>query len=120
MHAVDDIIELLTGDAKIWQARMSGTPAAPTPVPPPQPPPTTYRILPNVSGGIQNLRTGPATKYPIVTTIPAGATGITISGCRGSEDGTRPWCAANWRTFGGWISSCCIVDERTGAPPKTD
>ncbi len=66
------------------------------------------------------MRSGPATKYPIVVAVPAGATGITISGCQKAEDATRPWCAANWRTYSGWISSCCIVDEKTGAPPKVD
>lgn len=120
MHGVDDLIEVLTGDVKAWQARVTGTSSAPTPVAPPAPPPTTYRILPNVSGGVQNLRTGPATKYPVVFAIPAGSTGITISGCQKSEDGSRPWCAANWRTYSGWISSCCIVDEKTGAPPRLD
>jgi hypothetical protein len=120
MQGLDDIIEVLTGDAKAWQARVSGAQAGPAPVAHPAPPPTTYRILPNVSGGVQNLRSGPATKYPIVVAIPAGATGITISICRNSEDGTRPWCAANWRNHSGWISSCCIVDEKTGAPPRVD
>ena len=119
-QAIDDFIEVLTGDPKAWAARVTGAPVAPTPVAPPAPPPTTYRILPNVSGGIQNMRTGPATKYPVVVAIPAGSTGITISGCQKSEDSTRPWCAANWRSYSGWLSSCCIVDEKTGAPPKLD
>ena len=80
----------------------------------------SYRVLPNVSGGVQNLRGGPAVKYPLVVAIPAGATGLTIGACRASEDGTRPWCAATWRTYSGWISSCCVVDEKTGAPPRID
>ena len=118
MQGVDDIVEVLTGDAKSWQARRSGAPPAVSAVEHPAPPPVTYRILPNVSGGVQNMRAGPATKYPIVVAIPAGAMGITISTCRESEDGTRPWCAANWRTYSGWVSICCIVDEKTGAPPR--
>lgn len=93
--------------------------AQPKPVPQPEPvPPATYRVLPNVSGGVQNLRRGPAIKYPIVVAIPAGATGITLGTCRAAEDKTRPWCEATWRSYSGWISSCCIVDEKTGAPPR--
>lgn len=84
------------------------------------PPPATYRVLSNVSGGFQNLRSGPAVKYPIVIPIPAGATGIVLGGCRAAEDNSRPWCQATWRGVSGWISSCCIVEEKTGAPPKVD
>ena len=84
------------------------------------PPPATYRVLPNVSGGYQNLRSGPAVKYPIVIPIPAGATGIVLGACRAAEDNSRPWCQATWRGVSGWISSCCIVEEKTGAPPKVD
>ena len=82
--------------------------------------PATYRVLPNVSGGVQNLRSGPAVRYSLVVAIPAGATGITLGACRPAEDGTRPWCAAKWRTYSGFISSCCIVDERTGAAPRVE
>jgi hypothetical protein len=78
----------------------------------------TYRVLANVSDGIQNLRSGPALKYPLVISIPAGAGGITVGDCRPAEDNTKPWCAASWRKYSGWISSCCIVDEKTGAPPR--
>jgi hypothetical protein len=85
-----------------------------------EPEPATYRVLANVSGGVQNLRGGPAVKYPLVVAIPAGATGITLGACRASEDGTKPWCAAKWRNYSGWISSCCIVDEKTGALPRID
>ena len=84
------------------------------------PPPATFRVLANVSGGFQNLRSGPAVKYPIVIPVPAGATGIVLGACRAAEDNTRPWCQATWRGASGWISSCCIVDEKTGAPPKVD
>jgi hypothetical protein len=85
------------------------------------PPPTNvYRVLPNVSGGVQNLRSGPAVTYPIVVAIPLGETGITVNGCRGSEDGTKPWCVAHWRGYSGYISSCCIVEERTGERPRME
>jgi len=95
-------------------------PEPPLPVPTVSPPRTTYRVLPNVSGGVQNLRSGPAVKYPVVIAIPAGATGIAIGACFAAEDNTRPWCAATWRSYSGYISSCCIVDEKSGLPPKVD
>jgi hypothetical protein len=98
-------------------------PAPPLPVPPApvtQNATATYRVLPNVSGGVQNLRSGPALKYPIVVAVPAGATGIAIGACFAAEDDTRPWCAATWQNHSGYISSCCIVNEKTGAPPKVE
>ena len=79
---------------------------------------STYRVLANVSDGIQNMRSGPALKYPLVISIPAGSGGIVLGDCRPAEDNTRPWCVATWRKYSGWISSCCIVDEKTGAPPR--
>jgi hypothetical protein len=90
----------------------------PKATPPKSPPAATYRVLANVSSGYQNLRSGPAVKYPIVIPIPAGATGIVLGACRLAEDNTKPWCQATWQGLSGWISSCCIVDEKTGAPPK--
>jgi hypothetical protein len=93
------------------------------PVPPgnlPGSAPATYRIPTNVSGGVQNMRSGPALKYPIVVAVPAGATGIVLGACRGAEDNTRPWCQVQWGNYSGWISSCCIVDEKTGALPRVD
>jgi TIR domain len=103
----------------------TGPSRLPSDIPPTAPPraepePATYRVLPNVSGGVQNLRSGPAVRYSLVVAIPAGATGITLGACRASEDGSRPWCAAKWRTYSGFISSCCIVDEKTGAAPRVD
>lgn len=83
-------------------------------------PSSTYRVLPNVSQGIHNMRSGPGTNYPLVTSIPAGATGLTVGRCRPADDGRsrHPWCEVKWRNFSGWTSSCCIVDTRTGAFPR--
>jgi uncharacterized membrane protein YgcG len=120
IHGVDSLVEILTGDPKAWLARAAGGVKDAPVVSPAAPPPVTYRVLPNVSQGVQNLRSGPGVKYPIVVAIPAGSTGITIGACRKSDDGTRPWCPANWRSHSGWISSCCIVNEKTGAPPPID
>jgi hypothetical protein len=77
-------------------------------------------VLANVSGGVQNLRRGPALHYPVVVAVPAGAGGIALGACRPAEDATRPWCAAKWRSYEGFISSCCIIDERTGAAPRVE
>ncbi len=101
-------------------AGTGGPPGVAQPKAVPSPAVRTYRVLSNVSGGFQNLRRGPAVKYPIVIPIPAGATGIELGACRPAEDNTRPWCQATWRGLSGWISSCCIVDEKTGAPPRVD
>jgi TIR domain-containing protein len=84
------------------------------------PEPATYRVLANVSDGVQNLREGPGVRYAIIVPIPAGAGGITLLGCERSRLGTRPWCEVRWRTYKGYISSCCIVDERTGAAPRIE
>ena len=101
---------------------MVARPEPPLPVPTPatQNASAIYRVLPNVSGGVQNLRGGPALKYPVVVAIPAGATGIAIGACFAAEDNTRPWCAATWQNHSGYISSCCVVNEKTGAPPRVN
>jgi len=105
--------------------REIASPAAPLPAPSAAAPrsgpePATYRVLANASGGVQNLRRGPALHYPVVVAIPAGAGGIALGACRPAEDATRPWCAAKWRSYEGFISSCCIIDERTGAAPRIE
>jgi TIR domain len=108
--------------------RKVASPASPLPapnaaaaLPGSAPEPATYRVLANVSRGVQNLRRGPGVQHPVVVEIPAGSTGITLGACHPSTVfGTRPWCAAKWRTYEGFISSCCIVDEKTGAPPRVE
>jgi uncharacterized protein YraI len=45
-----------------------------------------------------NMRAGPATRYPIITTIPAGR-GVDVYGCLASYD----WCDVGWRGFRGWV-----------------
>lgn len=103
-------------------------PAMTTPPPavtPPAPvvaalPPATYRVLPNVSQGIHNMRSGPGTNFPLVVSIPAGATGLVVGQCRPPQDGrsASPWCQVQWRGHSGWASSCCIVHTQTGAFPR--
>jgi hypothetical protein len=80
----------------------------------------TYRVQSNVSQGIHNMRRGPGTNYPLVLSIPAGATGLVVGQCRPPTDrrSAHPWCEVNWRGHSGWASACCIVSEQTGAPPR--
>ena len=135
---------------RIFLARGDAAPAPterPQRIPPPSPPPAavappplaipqqpapqapppvaalprdTYRVLPNVSQGIHNMRSGPGTNFPLVVSIPAGATGLTIGQCRPPQDrrSAHPWCEVTWRGHSGWTSACCIVSERTGAFPR--
>jgi uncharacterized protein YraI len=76
----------------------------------------TFRVLPDVSQGILNMRSGPGVKYTLVTPIPAGAADLTVGACRMPDDGGRtPWCEVQWRGRTGWASACCMVDVETGA-----
>ena len=77
IQGMDDIVEVLTGDARAWEVRAKSLPAEPPAIIPSARPPTTYRVLPKVAGGVQNLRAGPSTAYNIVVAIPEGSTGIT-------------------------------------------
>jgi TIR domain len=108
-----------TADSKPATAPVApGSEPSPTPSPAPAPP-KTYRVLATVSEGKLNMRGGPGTKYPLVYALPAGTTGISIGKCRMPDDGgAKAWCEANWRTYSGWVSSCCVVDEKTGAFPQ--
>jgi hypothetical protein len=74
-----------------------------------------------VSDGILNMRAGPGTRHPLVVSIPAGQSGVVLSGeCRMPDDGGRkPWCKARWLHYEGWLSTCCVVDA-AGAFPKVD
>jgi uncharacterized protein YraI len=96
--------------------------AAPAAPPPPVAAlaPETYRVLANVSQGIHNMRAGPGTNFPLVVSIPAGATGLVVGQCRSPQDrrSAHPWCEVSWRGHRGWTSACCIVSERTGAFPR--
>lgn len=102
-------------------------PAIVAPQPAPQAPPPvaalpreTYRVLNNVSQGIHNMRSGPGTNFPLVVSIPAGATGLVVGQCRPPQDrrSAHPWCEVTWRGHSGWTSGCCIVSERSGALPR--
>jgi len=104
-------------------AALSPAPAPPTAVTAPPPPTTpargarrTYRVLDTVSQGVLNMRTGAGTKTSVVVAIPAGASDLSVGGCRPADDGSGPpWCEVQWRGYAGWVSSCCIVEVAAGA-----
>lgn len=50
-----------------------------------------------------NLRAGPATGYPVVTTLPASARLVSY-GCLGD----MTWCDVSWNGQRGWVSSSYI------------
>jgi hypothetical protein len=72
-----------------------------------------FRISPNVSGGIHNLRTGPGIRYSLVVSIPAGSDDVEVmlDSCRQPDDGVskQKWCPASWRGNSGWLSLSGLV-----------
>ena len=55
-----------------------------------------------------NLRTGPGTQYPPITTLPAGA-GVDILGCTPYR-----WCNIAWGGLRGWVAGGYLA--QAGAP----
>jgi uncharacterized protein YraI len=47
-----------------------------------------------------NMRAGPGTQYPVITTIPGGRS-VDIYGCEGGLN----WCDVSWRGNRGWVYS---------------
>jgi uncharacterized protein YraI len=58
-----------------------------------------------------NLRAGPGTEYPIVTTIPYGAP-VSIEGCTSSFT----WCDVGWDDARGWVASAYLQVIYRDAP----
>jgi uncharacterized protein YraI len=56
------------------------------------------------TGGIAvtsvNLRAGPSTRYPVVTTLPSSAS-LKVYGCIAD----RSWCDISWGNMRGWVSA---------------
>ena len=72
----------------------------------------TYSVKADVSGGVLNLRDGPGVNTHILVALPAGASGIEITGqC---VDLGKPyaaaWCPVKWQGHEGWLSACCITN----------
>lgn len=51
-----------------------------------------------------NLRSGPGTGYPVVATLPAGAT-VTVNACLPD----RKWCDVTWRGRRGWAFAAYLA-----------
>lgn len=64
-----------------------------------------------VATGNVNLRAGPSTAYPVVTTVPAGA-GIVTHGCLADYS----WCDIGFAGLRGWVSARYIQIVYNGAP----
>ncbi|MCM2396625.1 SH3 domain-containing protein [Rhizobium sp. S95] len=64
-----------------------------------------------IATGNVNLRAGPSTAYPVVTTVPVGAR-IVTHGCLPGYS----WCDIAFSTFRGWVSARYIQIVYNGAP----
>ena len=60
--------------------------------------PTIAAAANGYATGTVNMRAGPSTQYPVITTIPAGAP-VTIYGCEGGWS----WCDTAWAGARGWV-----------------
>jgi hypothetical protein len=94
-------------------------PAVPTPVapvPPIQAPAklaapagaVSKRVKRDVSLGYLNMRGGPGQNYQVITRIPAGSSGIAVTGaCASAKDrlSAFPFCQVEWNGHQGWVSS---------------
>ena len=49
--------------------------------------------------GNVNMRAGPGTGYPVITTVPYGSS-VAIYGCTAGYE----WCDTNWAGYRGWVS----------------
>jgi len=58
-----------------------------------------------------NMRQGPGTNYPVITTIPGGST-VEVSGCQGE------WCSVSWHGQSGYAIATRL-DQGGGAPPPS-
>ncbi len=58
-----------------------------------------------------NMRQGPGTNYPVITTIPGGST-VEVSGCQGE------WCSVSWHGQSGYAIAARL-DQGEGAPPPS-
>jgi hypothetical protein len=97
----------------------SGAPVATAPAPSPvpalsapvkndNPAVVTKSVKREVSLGYLNLRSGPSQDQKVLVRIPAGSTGVVMTGsCVAPKDGTSsyPFCLVEWNGLRGWVSS---------------
>ena len=62
--------------------------------------PSVADAAPGFATGNVNMRSGPSTQYPRITTLPEGVR-VDIRGCMTS----RNWCDVVWRGYRGWVSA---------------
>jgi uncharacterized protein YraI len=62
---------------------------------------------PAITSSAVNLRSGPGTQYPVITTLP-GRVAVNVSGCNDS------WCAVNWNGTNGYVNAGYL--DTAGAP----
>lgn len=87
-----------------WATRYAAPAAQPAIQPAASGPPSVGYVIANV-----NLRAGPSTGYPRVTTLPAGAA-VTIHGCL--EGWT--WCDVVYGDLRGWVAGSYVSSEYQG------
>lgn len=98
------------------EARLSPSKPAPEPsgeIAMPAKAPRLYRVRPEVSEGIQNVRAGPGVNHPLLFAIPAGVGGVAMGECRPPDrgGGHYDWCLVTWRGRQGWASSNGFTPE---------
>jgi YARHG domain/Trypsin-like peptidase domain/Putative peptidoglycan binding domain len=80
-------------------------------------PARSLRVLDRVSEGILNLRAGPGTSFPVIISIPAGATGIQQSEPCMIPPGSSGWCKIEWSGRRGWVSMSGLTYD--AVPPQS-
>jgi hypothetical protein len=65
------------------------------------------KVKRDVALGYLDLRKGPGQNYQLVTRIPAGANGVTVTGaCASSKElSAFPYCQVLWYRYQGWVAS---------------
>jgi hypothetical protein len=66
------------------------------------------KVKRDVALGYLDLRKGPGQNYQLVTRIPAGANGVTVTGaCAAAKGGLGafPYCQVLWYRYQGWVAS---------------
>jgi hypothetical protein len=68
---------------------------------------SSKKVKHNVALGYLDLRKGPGQSYQLVTRIPAGANGVTVTGaCASAKDlSAFQYCQVLWYRYQGWVAS---------------
>jgi uncharacterized protein YraI len=71
----------------------------------------TYHIANIKPGDVLNLRAGPGSNYPVVTAIPPGTRGITLSNKR-TANGDTMWQEIAVNGYTGWVNEIYVEAEQ--------